>query len=55
MSRSLSRILLHLVFSTKDRAGPNRLYLGEGVNGMARYVREEAEAYSAQRLVRRTV
>lgn len=34
------------------RAGIARVYLGEGRNGMVRYVRKEVEAYEAERLVR---
>lgn len=33
------------------RAGFTRLCLGEGRNGMVRYLRKEVEAYEAQRLV----
>lgn len=33
------------------RAGLTRLYLGEGPNGMVRFVREEVEAYEHQRRV----
>jgi hypothetical protein len=33
------------------RAGLTRLCLGEGRNGMVRYVRKEVEAYEAQRRV----
>jgi len=34
------------------RAGLIRLYLGEGRNGIVRYIRKEIEAYEAQRLVK---
>lgn len=34
------------------RAGLTRLCLGEGRNGMIRYVRKEVEAYEASRQVR---
>jgi hypothetical protein len=34
------------------RAGLSRLYLGEGKNGIVRYLRKEIEAYEAQRLVK---
>jgi hypothetical protein len=33
------------------RAGLKRLYLGEGKNGIVRFIREEVEAYEASRLV----
>jgi predicted DNA-binding transcriptional regulator AlpA len=33
------------------RAGLTRVYLGEGRNGMVRYIREEVEAYEHQRRI----
>lgn len=33
------------------RAGLTRLCLGEGKNGMIRYIRKEVEAYEAKRLI----
>ncbi len=33
------------------RAGLKRLYLGEGKNGIVRYIRKEVEAYEASRLI----
>ncbi len=33
------------------RAGLKRLYLGEGKNGIVRYLRKEVEAYEASRLI----
>lgn len=36
------------------RAGLTRLCLGEGRNGMVRYLRKEVEAYEAARQVRMT-
>jgi hypothetical protein len=36
------------------RAGLTRVCLGEGRNGMVRYLREEVEAYEATRRVRMT-
>lgn len=34
-----------------SRAGLKRLYLGEGKNGIVRYLRKEVEAYEASRLI----
>lgn len=34
------------------RAGLTRLYLGEGRNGIIRYLRKEIEAYEAERQVK---
>ncbi len=34
-----------------SRAGMKRLYLGEGRNGIVRYLRKEVEAYEASRLI----
>lgn len=34
-----------------QRAGLSRLFLGEGRNGIVRYIREEVEAYEATRRV----
>ncbi|MHB1157661.1 MAG: hypothetical protein ACYC26_12605 [Phycisphaerales bacterium] len=34
-----------------QRAGLRRVLLGEGVNGMVRYIRKEVEAYETQRTV----
>jgi hypothetical protein len=34
-----------------NRAGLKRLYLGEGKNGIVRYIRKEVEAYEASRLI----
>ena len=34
------------------RAGLKRLYLGEGKNGIVRYVRKEVEAYEASRMMK---
>jgi len=36
------------------RAGLSRVCLGEGTNGMVRYIREEVEAYEQSRQVRMT-
>jgi hypothetical protein len=36
------------------RAGLTRVYLGEGTNGLIRYIREEAIAYERSRQVRVT-
>jgi len=33
------------------RAGMKRLYLGEGRNGIVRYLRKEVEAYEQSRLI----
>jgi hypothetical protein len=33
------------------RAGIKRLYLGEGRNGMVRFLRREVEAYELKRLI----
>ena len=33
------------------RAGMKRLYLGEGKNGIVRYLRREVEAYEASQLI----
>lgn len=33
------------------RAGLQRLYLGEGKNGIVRFLRKEVEAYEASRLI----
>lgn len=33
------------------RAGLKRLYLGQGKNGIVRYIRKEVEAYEASRLI----
>ena len=33
------------------RAGIKRLYLGEGRNGMVRFIRKEVEAYEMERLI----
>lgn len=33
------------------RAGLKRLYLGQGKNGIVRYLRKEVEAYEASRLI----
>ena len=33
------------------RAGLKRLYLGEGKNGIVRYIRKEVEAYEKSRLI----
>lgn len=34
------------------RVGLKRLYLGEGKNGIVRYIRKEVEAYEASRVVK---
>jgi hypothetical protein len=34
------------------RAGMNRLYLGDGKNGIVRYVRKEVEIYETSRLMK---
>jgi hypothetical protein len=34
-----------------QRAGLSRLCLGEGRNGIVRYIRKEVEAYEASRLI----
>jgi len=33
------------------RAGLKRLYLGEGKNGIIRFIRKEVEAYEASRMI----
>lgn len=33
------------------KAGIKRLYLGEGVNGMVRFLRKEVEAYERERII----
>lgn len=40
------------VLRIANRAGLTRLYLGEGKNGIVRYLRKEVEAYEAQRQVK---
>ena len=34
-----------------ERAGLTRVYLGKGVNGMVRFIREEVEAFERSRRV----